>query len=361
MRSFLSFLGIIAALVMCAVSGAMNYLFLASLGKTPLEGQVLGVASAAADVLKALLPFFIAWSWQGGRMVAAVSGTIAFVFFAGFSLLSAIGFAADNRGVLVDGREVLNAAYERMQRDVAQAEAKRSALPNHRPASLVAEVIGSHQQNGRWVSTKTCSNATEAESVSYCEQYFSLRGELAAAQEATRLSGEIDKLQSQGLALRSQGAGYETDPQVALLSRIFGQDRESVRLALIIAVAVLVELGASLGLFLASGHGGGSRAQADTVVSPVQPDTEAASARPVGSVEDFCLEALAPSKSGTMSAQELWEAYEGWARLGTFQPLDAREFAITFEAIAKAIDLSRAANGYRGIALNSSDRFQVAA
>lgn len=361
MRTIFSTVGVCAALIMCAVSGAMNYLFLASLGKTPLEGQVLGAASAAADVLKALLPFFIAWSWQGSRMVVAVSGTIAFVFFAGFSLLSAIGFAADNRGVLVDGREGLNAAYARMQRDVVQAEAKRSALPNHRPASLVMEVIGSHQQNRRWASTKACTNATEAESVSYCEQYFALRAELAAAKEAERLSGEIDTLQSQSHALRAQGAGHETDPQVALLGRIFGQDREPVRLALIIAVAVLVELGASLGLFLASGHGGGSRAQADTDVSLVQPDTEAAPARPVGSVEDFCLEALSPSKSGAMSAQELWEAYEGWSRLGNFQPLDAREFAITFEAIANALDLPRVANGYRGIALKSSDCIQVAA
>ena len=30
----------------------MNYLFLSSLGKTPLEGQVLSAASAAADILK---------------------------------------------------------------------------------------------------------------------------------------------------------------------------------------------------------------------------------------------------------------------------------------------------------------------
>ena len=361
MKSILSMLGITAALVMAGVSAAMNYVFLASLGKTPLEGQMLGAASAAADVLKALLPFYIAWSWQAGRMIAAVSGTLAFVLFASFSLLSAIGFAADNRGVLVDGREGLNAAYERMQRDVVQAESKRLALPNHRPASLVAEFIGSHQQNRRWVSTKACTNATEVESVSYCEQFFALRAELAAAKEEERLSGEIDTLQSQTHALRAQGAGHETDPQVALLSRIFGQDREPVRLALIIAVAVLVEIGASLGLFLASGHGGGSRVQAVTDVSPVQPDREAAPARQVGSVEDFCLEALAPSKSGEMSTQELWAAYESWSRLGNFQPLDAREFAIMFEAIAKAIDLPRDANGYRGIAPKSPDRSQVAA
>ena len=110
---------------MCAVSGAMNYLFMASLGKSPLEGQVLGAASAAADILKALLPFFIAWSWRDGRIVAAASGLFAFMFFVGFSLISAIGFAADNRGLLVEGRESLNSAYERMQREIADIEAQQ--------------------------------------------------------------------------------------------------------------------------------------------------------------------------------------------------------------------------------------------
>ncbi|MEQ1717241.1 MAG: hypothetical protein ABL907_14875 [Hyphomicrobium sp.] len=154
MRQILSILGVCAALVMCAVSMAMNYLFLASLGKTPLEGQVLGAASAAADVLKALLPFFIAWSWAAGRVVAAASGTLAFVFFAGFSLLSAIGFAADNRGTLVEGREGISQAYNRIQRSLAEAEARRSALPNHRPAAVVTEEIGAHRQNRRWNATK---------------------------------------------------------------------------------------------------------------------------------------------------------------------------------------------------------------
>jgi hypothetical protein len=39
---------------------------------------VLGAASAAADVPKALLQFFIAWSWQGRRFVAVVGGTLDF-------------------------------------------------------------------------------------------------------------------------------------------------------------------------------------------------------------------------------------------------------------------------------------------
>lgn len=94
MQKVLSIIGVVAALVMAGVSASMNYVFLASLGKSQVEGQILGAASAAADVLKALLPFFVAWAWRGRRIVAALCGAGLFVLFAGFSLLSAIGLPA---------------------------------------------------------------------------------------------------------------------------------------------------------------------------------------------------------------------------------------------------------------------------
>lgn len=143
MQALISMAGSAAALVLCAVSAAMNYLFLSSLGKTPLEGQVLGAASASADVLKALLPFFIAWSWQARRLIAAVSGSLAFAFFAGFSLLSAIGFAADNRGALVQERADLSSAYARVQdmRRMRMRSAKR-CLPIAQAQSLAKRSPG---------------------------------------------------------------------------------------------------------------------------------------------------------------------------------------------------------------------------
>ena len=52
MRHILGVLGIIAATVLLAVSMAMNYKFGASLGKTPTDQQIYGMASAAADCFK---------------------------------------------------------------------------------------------------------------------------------------------------------------------------------------------------------------------------------------------------------------------------------------------------------------------
>lgn len=349
MRTVLSILGIGAALVLCAVSAAMNYLFLASLGKTPLEGQVLGAASAAADVLKALLPFFIAWSWQARRFVATASGTVAFLFFAGFSLLSALGFAADTRGTLVQSREELSAAYAGIQSAIEDLDSKRRALPTHRPRGVVREDIARHQQDRRWSGTKACTDATQNESRVYCAGHFALRAELAAAEEALRLERDMTTLQTQAVTLRDSGAAQDSDPQVSLLSRITGAERNSVRLWLTIAIALLVEIGASLGLFLASGHRIGAQAS----ITASAPHTDRALT--TGSIEDFALEALVASPRGALSEAALFEAYRAWCNRSGLVAAEQAIFAKDFAALAQAVNLPHTGDGYRGIALAGAE------
>lgn len=320
----------------------MNYLFLSSLGKTPLQGQVLGAASAAADVLKALLPFFIAWSWQARRFVAAVAGSVAFAFFAAFSLLSAIGFAADNRGFLVGKRDERAGAYERVQRDLNLRESQRAALAQSRPPIVVEQDIERLRQNRRWSATKSCANATEAESRDYCAGYFALRAELAAGQEEARLSSAIAALEVEAENLRQQGSGLDSDPQVTLLARISGLGAEPVRLALIVAVAVLVEIGASLGLFLASGHSVPGR--------KAEPDSDAA----IGSIEDFCLTGLAPAPGRVIGGVVLYESYKDWCQSEGCQPLKAASFARKFADLATAAGIAADSAGYCGIAAKAA-------
>jgi len=355
MKAFVCIIGMVAALVMCGVSGAMNYLFLSSLGKTPLEGEVLGAASAAADVLKALLPFFIAWNWQSRRFVAAVAGTLAFVYFAVFSLASAIGFAAGNRMALVESGDRISQSYEGLHAEQQRLEGVRARLPAHRPVGIVREALEGQKQNNRWHATRGCTDATEPASREYCTAYFSLRAELAAAEEADRLTIKLAGLQTEAKALRAQGAGQDSDPQTSLLSRITGQEPEPVRLALTIAVALLVEIGASLGLFLASGYNVPVRVQ------PSDATAEAPDVPKVGWVEDFCLEALIPLKGAALSMSELLDAYREWCAGHAVLPLDAAEFAATFEALAGAIGLPRDAGGYRGIAIAPAQKQRYAA
>lgn len=94
MRLVLSGLGVLAALVFVAASGAMNWVFLSGQGKTPLEAQILGAVSLATDAMKALAPFFIASAWRNRRWLQAAIGGAVFAACLVFSLFSALGFAA---------------------------------------------------------------------------------------------------------------------------------------------------------------------------------------------------------------------------------------------------------------------------
>lgn len=257
----------------------------------------------------------------------------------GVLAFSAIGFAADNREALVDGRERLSEEYNRVRHDLGEAEASRNALPMHRPASVVSEEIASHRQNRRWSATKECTNSTELESRAFCAEYFRLRAELAAAREFERLSIQIATLQTERAELRANGPEQDGDPQTSLLSRVTGQEPDTVRLALIIAVALLVEIGASLGLFLTSGHSAPKRANA--------PEGDGA----VGSVEDFCLEALVPSKAGGLAQSALYGGYQTWCARDNRTPLKPDAFTAAFTELADAVGISRGPGGWGGIAL----------
>ncbi|MTD94370.1 hypothetical protein GIW81_08490 [Hyphomicrobium sp. xq] len=355
MRAILSALGIVAAIIMLAVSAAMNYLFLSSLGKTTLEGQVLGAASAAADLLKALLPFFIAWSWRSRRMVAAAAGAAVFAFFAGFSLLSAVGFAADNRGVITETRAALSDTFERARRELHDAESRLAALPAHRPPSVVGAEMERHKQNRRWAATQECTNATESQSRDFCAAYFTLQAELATGSEAERIANASAALKNEISRLQRAGAGQERDPQVSLLSHIFGRAQDSVRLALIVIVALLVETGSSLGLFLATGHSDLFKRRADSGHESKQPSAivsePVASTASVGGIEDFCLEALVASKGDRLTADELFTGYEAWCRMRDDVPMGHAAFASAFASLAAAIGIVLVAGRYRGIGL----------
>jgi uncharacterized small protein (DUF1192 family) len=335
MKTILSIIGIAAALVMAAVSAAMNYAFLASLGKSEIEGQILGAASASADLLKVLLPFFIAWAWREQRFVAALSGGGVFTLFAGFSLLSAIGFAASNRGAVAEGRVALDGTYARVQQEFERKTAARSALPTGRPATVIAEELRAAEQSRLWTRTKNCSEATEPASRAFCDAFYRLRAEQAAAEEATRLDSDIAALGDELARLKAEGAGQARDAQVSTLSGLFRLPEDQLRLALIVAVALVVELGSSLGLYLAAGPFTGPIAGSNTKTSRPEPEI----ARAVGDIEDFCLEALVASNSGAMSVQDVGDTYAAWCKRQNWRPLDREAFEQRFSALAAALGL----------------------
>ena len=179
MISFARAVAVLAASMMIGVSLLLNFVFLASLGRDGPHGYVLGTGSVAADLMKALLPMFMAWAITQGRWVYVASAAPVFALLVVFSASNAIGFAGQNRNAVVGSREALNAEQILVETTLRELEADRTALPPHRPPSVVSELMAQAQQNRRFIASDSCKNASTPPSREFCDGYFRVLDELS--------------------------------------------------------------------------------------------------------------------------------------------------------------------------------------
>ena len=254
MRFVVVVIGAGAALTFIVASGLMNWVFMTSLGKSEFEQQILGAVSIAVSAFLALLPTLLVWAFRERRIAYMVLGVPVFLAFAAFSLSSAVGFAAKNRGSIGEDRALASERLVAMRQELSQAEIKLKALGAPRPLGVVGELMRGLEQDRRWQLSKECSEATADASRAFCKGYFELKAEAALASEAQRHEERIASLKVQARRLEEQGAGREADNQAAVLADILGLQTARVERGLMLFLAVLVEAGAALGLYFATGH-----------------------------------------------------------------------------------------------------------
>ena len=78
MRYLVTGIAVCAALALIGASALMNFVFWSEQGRSALEGQIFGGVSVALDILKSLLPLFIAFAVAGRRWIYAALGSTAF-------------------------------------------------------------------------------------------------------------------------------------------------------------------------------------------------------------------------------------------------------------------------------------------
>jgi len=360
MRAGLSLIGGLAALTLIGVSASMNIAFLSTLGRSDTESLILGAASGAADILKAVLPLFMLWAWRAGRSRFVLPAAAAWVLFAGFSLLSAFGFAAGNRIEAAAQQTALNDQLKRLQAEQAVLKRRIAALPAYRPVAVIDAEIARLRQNPRWQSTSGCTDATVPESRTYCTEYFGLLGERASARAAQKLKARLDQFTRREDDLISQSAGRIVDPQSALLAGIFQIPEERMRLILITVLALVVELGSGLGLYLATGHSPRRpgpvrehtrRGGVDASMRPAE-KLQAASRdlRSAGSVEDYCLERLFPGTQ-PIGLQQVFADYQQWCEVHGRTPQDPPDFDAALREIASTLEIAVSADTLAGVRL----------
>jgi hypothetical protein len=352
MRHVLGVAGVTAAAVLLIVSAAMNWRFGYTLGKSEFESQLYGAASAAADCFKALLPFFIFAALRNRTYSQALGGALLFAVCFSYSFTSSLGFAALNRTDSSGSRALKAETHLDLRAELDRARATLKTLPTHRPTGTVKGDMDALKQNVLWLQTKECAEATLPKSMTYCEGYYKLKAEYAVADQADKLEARIAQVSGKLSETSAEAVTQSSDPQAQFLASITYTSPEQIQMALTVLIALLVELGASLGFYTAfaywrifdvKGLPASVPAAAPVVrytapiAAPAQPllavehaDPELEPAQVKTDVEMYFDERVGRESGASVTALALYDDYCQWCEAKAKQPLGLPIFTRRF-------------------------------
>jgi len=389
MRHALGVLGVLAAGVLLAVSCAMNYRFGFSLGRTEFDGQIYGAASAAADCMKALVPFFFFAAVRTKMWSQAAASALVWVVVTAYSLTSALGHAALNRLDTAGQRAATVQNYKDHRADLARAKEQLSWIPQHRPAQAVQADIDTVKNERRWTMSSGCTDVTTSKSREFCEKYHGLQAELASAEQSVALEARIADVQAKLAESSGETVMSEADPQAAVLAKLAGVlaptiKVEDVQTALTVFIAMLLEVGSAFGMYIAFSQWriydrhtpaaprmapvstAAAAVAAPKAVAKQKPRSGANDNRtvvvtpaarliaPESDVERFYKERIETQDGSTVGATEMYEDYCTWCEDLGKEPLAHPNFGREFQGLG--IQKAKVAGRVRyiGIALNSA-------
>jgi len=369
----------------------MNWRFGFSLGRTELDGQIYGAASAAADCMKALVPFFFFAAIRNRMWSQAAASALVWVVVTAYSLTSALGHAALNRFDTAGHRAATVAAYKDHRADLARAEEQLTWIPQHRPAQTVQAEIDSLKSDRAWVWTKECTEVTGSKGRTYCQNYHALAAELASAEQSIALEARVADIQAKIGEQNGATVMSEADPQAAVLAKLAALIApnvkvEDVQTALTVFIALLLEVGSAFGMYIAFSQwrlyerhtpaaprmvpvstAAAAVAAPQKAVAIAKPrsganDNRSAPAQrliaPETDVERFYKERIETQDGSSLTATSLYEDYCAWCEEQQKEPLALPTFGREFGELG--VQKARIAGRVRyiGIALKSAGELE---
>jgi len=391
MRHALGVLGVLAAGVLLAVSCAMNWRFGFSLGRTEFDGQIYGAASAAADCMKALVPFFFFAAIRNRMWSQALASAVVWVVVTSYSLTSALGHAALNRLDTAGQRTATADSYKDHRADLARAQEQLSWIPQHRPAQAVQADIDSLKDERTWANTEQCSKVTGSKGRGFCQKYHALSAELASAQQSIALEARVADIQGKMTHVTGTAVMSVADPQAAVLTKLAAIIApnikvEDVQTALTVFIALLLEVGSGFGMYIAFSQWRLYESHAPAAPRMVPVSTAAAAVAapvavaiakprsgandnksappaqrliaPENDVERFYKERIETQDGSSLTATSLYEDYCAWCEDQQKEPLALPTFGREFGELG--VQKARIAGRVRyiGIALKSAGELE---
>ncbi len=245
---------LIASGMLLYVSARMNYRFGYSLGTTPEDGELYGMFSASADILKVAMPFVGLWAWRQGLRAVFWGALVVWCVCALYGWMGAAGHLSKNRMETTGQRTLMADNYKDLRSDLARVQKEMEWLPATRAADAVKADMQGLKAKIEWTRSGECSPEQIAGKGQreFCQQFFRLNAELGNAVKRDQYETQIRDI---GVKLskvdKGVAAASQADPQAGTLSHLTG-DRlsvETVKVILVLLGIAALEIGGGLGPF----------------------------------------------------------------------------------------------------------------
>lgn len=192
MKTTLSYIGAVVSFGFLIASGVINYNFGTRLAEAEWLKHIMGGVAVMAVAYNAICPFLVRW-WKSytGKALALLLWFLCLAYTA----TSAVGFAAENR-TLVQSQQLATNSNLSIYHDM-------------------------------------------------------LNDELAKKYKNSR---KIEELRLKIISMNDTGAAKPPDPQAKMLAAMMWQTENTARIALVVLFALLIEVGATLGLYASLEH-----------------------------------------------------------------------------------------------------------
>lgn len=207
------------------------------------SGMAIPFAAIAAAVVgfKAL---GLALTFGRGHWVAGLVALPLVLVCYAFTVTAGHQFARDNLYTAANATQAEATAYEASRERVEVVRAQLKGITEARSVDVIRAAIDGHRQHARWLSTKSCTDATVPPSFDYCQAYSRLQADLAIAEKRDRLSAELPAALAALTEQRSSaGAAHDAGPVAAVVGQLTGYEFASFEEFFAWLVVLAVELG----------------------------------------------------------------------------------------------------------------------
>lgn len=354
MHRAMIFVGGLFVLGLATLSIVANFWF-GTLLTTGHERWLYGAVFALLDGLKTVLPVAASAAFAAGLFAKGRSALVIFALLSLLSFTAEIGLYATTKSEVVGDARAAHERYVQAKTTKENADAALKALGDVRPAGEIEGEIAGLKRDRLFDRSNKCADATAAESRQLCARIDRLAGELSRAEEAATLrraaANAAVELQKQDVA----AAMRSIDPQAEALAKLLGVlvtiEPDTVRTALAVLIALLIELGSGLGPWLLSSSAPRLQTTAATLPAEAASVDIAVSVVAEASVKRWADVSLIRRRAVYVPAAEARTAYVAWCRTHGIEPLNATAFGKAMTGLG----FERAKRGgsirYEGLAL----------